>query len=193
MQESQMRISGWRGIMGIYTRAGDKGYTRNLLGEKVWKGDLWIELQGSIDEVNAGTGYLRSLNRQRTGRQDLDDMLKWIQYCLYQIGADNAAQYQETSISQEDIDSLEQAIDAYTLETGELHSFIYFSGNEAASYAQVLRSVTRRCERVFAKVLEDINYTLDYQYVNRLADYFFQLARYLNYVNGDAEERVTKA
>jgi cob(I)alamin adenosyltransferase len=174
--------------MKIYTKNGDKGYTSNFKGEKLWKGSLWIELQGNIDEINANVGHLRSLNQRITQQEDIDQMLEWIQYCLFRIGSDISLQFQVTYITDEMIEKLEKAIDTYTEKTGELHSFIHFNGNEAATYAHVIRSVTRRCERVFSKVLQEIDFTLDYQYVNRLSDYFFQLARYLNHVNGNAEE-----
>ncbi len=174
--------------MKIYTKAGDKGYTSNVKGEKLWKGSLWIELQGHVDELNAHIGHLRSLNQRVTKQKDIDDILEWIQYCLFRIGSDVSLQFQASYITDTMIERLEKAIDSYTEKTGELHSFIHFSGNEAATYAQVTRSVTRRCERVFAKVIHELDFTLDYQYVNRLSDYFFQLARYLNHVNGDSEE-----
>jgi cob(I)alamin adenosyltransferase len=175
--------------MKIYTKTGDKGYTSNVKGERVFKGGLWIELQGSIDEINAGIGHIRSLNNKVTKLEDIDTFLEWIQYCLFRIGTDISRQFDSAYITDEMIEKLELAIDAYTEKTGTLKSFLHFSGNEVATYTHVVRSVTRRGERVFVRVLEEFGeYPTDYQFINRLADYFFQLARYFNVMNGDAEE-----
>ena len=175
--------------MKIYTKTGDQGYTSNLKGERLFKGGLWMELQGSVDEINAGIGHIRSLNQRITKLEEIDVFLEWIQYCLFRIGSDISAQFDQVYITQEMIEKLEKAIDAYTEKTGAMKSFLHFSGNEVATYTHVVRSVTRRGERAFVRALEEKGeFPTDYQFINRLADYFFQLARYFNVMNGDQEE-----
>ncbi|MBC7961092.1 MAG: cob(I)yrinic acid a,c-diamide adenosyltransferase [Vallitaleaceae bacterium] len=178
--------------MKIYTKKGDQGFTTNIKGEKISKGDLMIELQGSIDEVNAGVGYLRSIcNKMLTSTQklEIDQNLKDIQHTLFRIGGDVTYQFAQLYVKEEDLQALEKGIDSMTEKTGELKNFIYYSGHVASTYCQVLRSVTRRAERVFVRAIEgQYEATLDYQYMNRLADYFFTLGRYLNLLEGEVEE-----
>lgn len=194
--------------MPIYTRQGDYGQTSNFYGDKISKGSLLIELQGSIDEINSGVGHLRSLIDKEVNnladdvdltlfnslRQDLAD----IQYAMFRIGSDVTTGFGQVLISKEEIDYLEKRIDVMTSKTGVLQRFIYLSGHPTATYAHVLRSVTRRCERVFVRHVEELLHhqriqqvPVDYQYVNRLADYLFQTARYLNYVFKIEEEEMT--
>lgn len=170
--------------MKIYTKTGDQGYTSNVKGERIFKGDDLIELQGAIDEVNAGIGYLRSINKST-----LDEQLKEIQHTLFRIGGDVSSQFSSHYVTQEDLAFLEKGIDDMTEQTGALKNFIYYSGNEAAAYCQVVRSVVRRAERAFVRVIEGkYVYDLDYQFMNRLADYFFALARYMNHSEGQEDE-----
>ncbi len=96
--------------MKIYTKAGDKGYTSNVKGEKLWKGSLWIELQGHVDELNAHIGHLRSLNQRVTKQKDIDDILEWIQYCLFRIGSDVSLQFQASYITDTMIERLEKPL-----------------------------------------------------------------------------------
>ncbi len=194
--------------MPIYTRQGDYGQTSNFYGDKVSKGSLLIELQGSIDEINSGVGHLRSLINNEVSNladnvdRDLFDVLckdlANIQYAMFRIGSDVTTGFGQELVSKEEIDYLEQRIDTMTQKTGVLHHFIYMSGHVTATYTHVVRSVTRRCERVFVRHVEELleqkviqQVPVDYQYINRLADYLFQTARYLNYVFKIEEEEMT--
>lgn len=177
--------------MKIYTKKGDQGGTSNVLGEKLWKGDIIIELNGGVDEVNSNIGYLRSLVVNIKDMEQLkyvDDMLKEIQYTLFRVGADVSSRFTNKQVSSEDVEFLEKEIDAMTYKLQPLKNFIYYSGTEVAAYSHVVRSVTRRVERVFVRALEDKEYPADYQYINRLSDFFHTLARYINYIEGEQEE-----
>lgn len=186
--------------MGIYTKKGDQGRTSNLLGESLFKDSPIIDLQGHIDEINAGVGYLRGLVKQHQEhtaieiKEQIDSLLKDIQYALFRVGGDIASKFNENYILEEDIKDLERGIDDMTLKMGALNHFIYYNGTISATYCQVLRSVIRRGERVFVKGLElmewEGSYPLDYQYINRLSDYCFTLGRYLNYIDGQEEEKM---
>lgn len=178
--------------MKIYTKTGDEGYTSNIMGQKIFKGDPIIELQGSIDEVNACIGYLRSVGEKTLTnkvKEAIDSQLRDIQYTIFRIGGDVTSSFTSAYVTEKDVDFLENEIDKMTDKTGALKNFIYFSGNEAATYCHVVRSVVRRAEREFVRTINGrFDYTLDYKYINRLADYFFTLARYMNYIEGDEEE-----
>lgn len=178
--------------MKIYTKNGDQGFTTNIKGEKIHKGDDLIELQGSIDEANAGIGYLRSVYA-RIGtapvKEQLDEQMRRIQHVLFKIGGDVSSLFARHYATEEDLQELEIQIDWMTEQMGVLKHFICYSGNEAAAYCQVLRSISRRAERAFARVIKDETVpSLDFKYMNRLADYLFTLGRYLNYVEGTEEE-----
>lgn len=177
--------------MKIYTKTGDRGTTSDLLGRRISKGDIKIELQGSIDEVNAGIGYLRALLKSvelPENSFDVDTALKNAQNTLFKIGSDVSSDFTSKYINDSDISVLEQSIDIMTDSVAPLQSFIYYSGCEAAAYSHVLRSITRRAERVFVRHMEGKEYNPDYQYINRLSDFFFALSRYINVLSNTPEE-----
>lgn len=186
--------------MKIYTKAGDFGMTSTITGERISKASYLMETQGSIDEVNSYIGYLRALLAKYGSTCSnplavisINEFLKKVQHMLFCVGADLTHQFAKHYVKEEDILELENYIDVMTAETGSLKSFIYLSGHETASYAHIIRSVTRRAERQFVALLQagekqETDIPNDYKYMNRLADYFFQLARYLNFLFGAEEE-----
>jgi cob(I)alamin adenosyltransferase len=119
---------------------------------------------------------------------DLDSGLRDIQYALFRIGGDVSANFSGNYIKEADIDYLEKSIDLMENATGPLENFIYYSGSEAATYCHVVRSAARRAERVFVRYMENKEYNLDYQYINRLSDYLFSLARYINLLSKVPDE-----
>ena len=180
-------------IIKIYTKTGDQGYTSNVKGERIFKGDILIELQGSIDEVNGNIGYFRSLvdksHISLDEKTTINKQLKAIQFNLFLLGGDVSSVFDKQYLNSSDIEMLETNIDRMMEGIGELKNFIYYSGNEMATYCQVVRSIVRRAERIFARVLElKPIHSLDYQYINRLADYFFTLGRYMNFIDKREEE-----
>ena len=177
--------------MKIYTKTGDKGTTSDVLGQRVSKADIKMELQGSIDEINAGVGHLRALINITDSNEittNIDNTLRDIQYTLFMIGSDVSSDFNNNYVKVSDISSLEQSIDIMSNIVGQLQSFIYYSGNQASTYCQVVRSVVRRAERVFVRHMENKRFNLDYQFVNRLSDYLFTLSRYINHISETSEE-----
>lgn len=177
--------------MKIYTKTGDKGTTANVLGQRISKGDIMLELQGTVDEVNVNVGYLRAMLKDIPMKEqpfDIDKSLRDVQYALFRIGTDISSNFTYEYVKEAEIAAMEQSIDIMTDAVEPLKNFIYYSGNIASTYCQVIRSVVRRAERIFVRHLEGKDYNLDYQYINRLSDYFFTLARYLNFLTGTNEE-----
>ena len=177
--------------MKIYTKTGDQGTTSDLLGQRVSKADIKMELQGSIDEINAGIGYLRALLRSAETYEavmNIDHSLRDIQYTLFMIGGDVSSDFNKNYVKLSDIKSLELNIDIMTSNVGQLQNFIYYSGTLASTYCQLIRSVVRRAERVFVTHMENKQYNLDYQYINRLSDFLFTLSRYINHISNTPEE-----
>lgn len=179
--------------MKIYTKNGDAGYTTNILGEKYLKSDQFMELQGSIDEINAHVGVLRNkvVNLTEEETAYIDSLLKTVQYNLYQIGAELSNNFTKIIITEESLSFLEKNIDKMTEEMQPLKSFLYYSGAEEAVYCHVIRTIVRRTERVFVRFNENRGakeYSFSYKYINRLSDFFFTLARYINFVCGIEDE-----
>jgi cob(I)alamin adenosyltransferase len=178
----------------IYTKTGDQGYTTNLLSNKYSKADIEMEVQGSIDEINAYVGLLRSkmkltlVNYEKNIYVRLDNTLKSIQYHLYLIGVEISTEYTKIYIKDEEISFLEKEIDFMIDNTEPLKSFIYYNGSENSTTCHVIRTIVRRSERVFVRALDNKTYPKCYKYVNRLSDFFYALSRYINYLDGEKDE-----
>ncbi|MFD0825905.1 cob(I)yrinic acid a,c-diamide adenosyltransferase [Neobacillus sp. M.A.Huq-85] len=169
--------------MRIYTRTGDKGKT-SIIGGRVDKDDTRVEAYGTVDEVNCFVGQ---------AIQELDPVLfadvladlETIQHELFDCGGDlaNVSEKREIKLHKESIDYLEKKIDEYIEEAPELERFILPGGTKPAASIHIARTVTRRAERLVVKLIKaDSNAPeLALQYLNRLSDYFFALARVINY------------
>jgi cob(I)alamin adenosyltransferase len=179
-------------ILSIYTKKGDRGTTSNVLGNIYSKADIMIELQGGVDEINANVGLLRSKlwndvpNVQEL--QKIDVFLKKIQYNLFLLGVEISMEFTKSKVRLAEVEVMEQEIDYMTNRMNPLKNFIYQSGSEAAAQAHVVRSITRRVERVFVRTLEGREFPESYKYLNRVSDYFFTLARFLNNLASNPEE-----
>lgn len=183
----------------IYTRNGDEGYTSNLLNKKCYKGDIEIELQGEMDEVNAQMGFLRSLVKASVKEHDnsslnhIDSILKKIQYHLYLLGIEISTEFTEIHISEDEVKFLEREIDYLLDNTVPIKTFIYYSGSKTSTFSHVIRTAVRKSERTFVRLLENKKYPISYKYINRLSDYFFALSRYLNDLEGIEDEVLNHA
>jgi ATP:cob(I)alamin adenosyltransferase len=180
--------------MKIYTGHGDSGRTNTLSGAKPLKSSTLIQLNGSLDEVSASTGYLISLIGGHANHTDVRDNLIWIQNVLYHIGIEISSDFSRLYIDQGCVAELESRIDRLDQQNDPLTEFILYSGTAPATYAQVTRAVTRRCERDYVALLSEISQEApqSYVFINRLSDYFFVLSRYLNKCNGIKEATVSK-
>lgn len=170
----------------IYTRGGDKGQTSLGDGARVAKHDLRVEAYGTVDEANAALG----LARQHT-KGDAEEMLRRIQDDLFDLGADlcfpenqddaKASKREALRIADSQVKRLEAEIDGMNAELEPLNSFILPGGTPEAAYLHFARTVVRRAERHMAKLaeIEAVN-PAALQYINRLSDHLFVLARFLN-------------
>ncbi|HAN77060.1 MAG TPA: cob(I)yrinic acid a,c-diamide adenosyltransferase [Bacteroidales bacterium] len=168
--------------MKIYTKGGDKGQTSLLSGTRLAKYNLRIEAYGTVDELNAFTGYLRDL----LVLDDVRETLFLIQNKLFNVGSLLAAEgkekeYKLNEISEADILKLEQEMDRMDLELPELRNFILPGGHPAVSAAHICRTVCRRAERLAVELAVEHNVNeFIIKYLNRLSDYFFMLSRYIS-------------
>lgn len=170
--------------MKIYTKTGDQGITSGLDQKPVSKNDLRIDAIGSIDETNSALGVIRahlsdiSLSRKIDLAQD--DLFSIGSY----LSSDN-----DSFISHLDVEKLENQIDEWTTELPPLRNFILPGGSTAAAHAHVARSISRRAERSLVSLTKKhtVHPTV-LQYINRLSDWLFTLARYINLQSGSGEK-----
>ena len=172
--------------MKIYTKTGDSGQTSLLDGKRVEKYHPKIEAYGSVDELNCFIGCLRT--EIQSNSIEIDQDLQSIQSLLFQIGSALAATKSEDihkylQASDAPIENLEKAMDEMSAQLPELKNFILPGGVRTASYSHICRSVARRAERKIVQ-LEDENLQWAVRFMNRLSDYFFVLARFLNHRAG---------
>src|SRR5438552_17193469 len=125
----------------IYTRGGDKGLTSLGDGDRVAKHDPRVEAYGRVDEANAVLGVTRLYVKG-----EVDRMLKRIQNDLFDLGADLCrpiADERALRIASQQVDRLEQEIDALNAKLAPLNSFVLPGGTPGAAYLHMARTVVR--------------------------------------------------
>lgn len=180
--------------MKIYTKTGDQGSTSLSSGERVSKSTLRVDAYGTVDELNSYIGLFRVLLANKTfeSTAKIGELLFETQNELFNIG---------THLSTKDIQKsaplqldnlypkkLETEMDRMTSTLSPLKNFILPGGSLLAAHAHILRTICRRAERLVVAVYD--TEPLDPQvilHLNRLSDYFFVLARYLNHKEGTPE------
>jgi len=171
--------------MQIYTRTGDKGYTRLIGGSQIAKDSKRVVAYGTVDELNSVVGIAASMSEKFN---DLQKELNTIQQYLFDCGNDlaNPAIDATYRMTKENTLWLEERIDFYSDKAPTVESFILPGGTTLASYLHFARTVARRAEReiVSFQWSNDTNPEA-VRFVNRLSDYFFAVARFVN-----AEENV---
>jgi cob(I)alamin adenosyltransferase len=171
----------------IYTRTGDDGTTALGSGRRVAKYDLRVEAYGTLDEANATIG----LARMHTKGSDpgLDAMLARIQNDLFDLGADVCfpAETKDArgrlAVTDTQVERLEAEIDALNRELEPLRSFVLPGGSEASSFLHLARTVSRRAERLMVELAAREGEPVGpeaLRYINRLSDFLFVAARFVN-------------
>jgi cob(I)alamin adenosyltransferase len=174
----------------IYTRTGDCGETSLGSGERRLKNDLRIEAYGTIDEANCAIGLARVSTSTIPNCARVDAMLLCIQNDLFDLGADLCMpesdappEFESLRIIQSQVDRLERKIDELNAELSPLLSFVLPGGTAAAAALHLARTVARRAERqlvALAQIPGEIVGDPALKYVNRLSDFLFVAARYVN-------------
>jgi len=170
--------------MKIYTKTGDDGTTGLFGGGRVPKDHPRVAAFGTVDELNASLGWIRSMRLPA----DVDAVLGRIQDELFMLGADLATPaYAKASshvrrVSAEDARWIEQEIDRFDAEIPPLTSFVLPGGDGAAAAVHLARAVCRRAERETVTLAgrETIGDAI-IVYLNRLSDFLFTLGRVLNH------------
>ncbi len=165
--------------MKIYTRTGDQGQTSLLGGTRVSKAHERIDAYGTVDELNSYLGLVRDQPVNASRR----DQLKAIQDRLFTIGSLLAADPGKEKpaipdLYEADVDALEEAMDEMNELLPDLRAFILPGGHPSVSFCHVARTVCRRAERlVIGLSTHETVPPIVIQYLNRLSDYLFVLAR----------------
>ncbi len=176
--------------MKIYTKTGDKGTTALFGGTRVAKHHIRIDSYGTVDELNSWIGLIRD--------QPIDtntkDTLIYIQDRLFTLGAILATDPEKLilksgkerlnipKVTTEDIELLEKEMDTMNDTLAPMTHFVLPGGHQSVSFCHITRCVCRRAERLATELYE--NEPFDervLQYLNRLSDYLFVLARKLSY------------
>lgn len=176
--------------MKIYTKTGDQGETGLFGAGRVSKDSPRIQAYGSVDELNALLGVVQSL----TDLEEVQEDLKKIQNDLFDVGSVLATpdpkQLEKIGsfVGSEDMIFLEKKIDFLEKDLSPLKNFILPGGDEVAAQLHVARTVCRRAERdiVHLNTLEKIDSQI-VVYMNRLSDFLFVLARWVNFKKGVVE------
>jgi cob(I)alamin adenosyltransferase len=184
--------------MKIYTASGDRGKTSLFSGERVSKASRRVEAYGDVDELNSVIGVLISsienedmqmVSHLRRIQSNLFDVGSWL---AVDPGSESASMLKK--ITPELTEVLEKFIDDINVKLPPLRGFILPGGCKSSGWSHIARTVCRRAERhvilaaeesVYAN--EDKNIKNIIVYLNRLSDYFFVLARYLNQISGVKE------
>jgi cob(I)alamin adenosyltransferase len=169
--------------MKIYTLTGDDGTTSLSGGRRVPKHNVRIEAYGSVDELIAWIGLLRSYPENLARK----DFLIYIQDQLMASAAALSADPdnpKSTSVVPADdcVKNVEAEIDRMENEMIPLHSFVLPGGNILVSQCHISRCVCRRAERSLIK-LKESEYIpeLVLKFLNRLSDYLFVLSRKIGF------------
>lgn len=168
----------------IYTGTGDNGTTSLAGGTRVAKDHLRVEAYGVIDELNAHIGLLAAA----LNNEDTKSFIEQIEHNLLTIGCNIANEQQSKYvISDNDITTLQKAIDKLEASLPPMREFIIPGSTEAAARANLCRTVCRRAERTLVSLQRECTITHNIMiYINRLSDYFFLLQRQL--LDGDEKK-----
>lgn len=165
--------------MSVYTKRGDKGFTSVLTKrrkeKRVRKDSNVIEAIGSVDELNTFIGVVVSLSKDKK----LIERLTQVQTNLFTIGSIIAGS--GLSFGKAETKKIEEQIDKIDQTLPPIKNFTLPRGSLVGAHLHQARSVSRRAERNFVKVVKSLNIPNAVSiYLNRLSDYFFILARLEN-------------
>ena len=177
-------------ITRVYTRTGDKGETSLVGGVRIKKSDIRLEAYGTVDELSAHLGLLVSMMAEGEER----DFIIRVQNNLFNVCTHLATDQSQTPLypsahlADGEIEAMEQRIDKLNGALPERQGFILPGGTTAAAQTHVCRTVCRRAERRIAALAEVATIAPEMQqYVNRLSDYLFILAKIINFNEGKSE------
>jgi cob(I)alamin adenosyltransferase len=180
----------------IYTKTGDLGETGLVSGNRTLKSDLRIDLYGELDELNSRLGFSCSQLSLELELQQTVNFLHHVQSAIFDLGSnlacelENRAKYNLPQISDQFIEDLELEIDKLDAELEPLKNFILPGGTNLSASIHLCRTNTRTVERKLIQYHQESGEELPFnsiKFLNRLSDYLFVLARYVNKLKGCEE------
>lgn len=180
----------------IYTKTGDKGETSLVSGNRISKSNLRIDLYGELDELNSRVGLCASQLETDLEFQQIVNFLHVLQSAIFDLGSnlacedENRLKYKLPQLTDEFITDLEQEIDRLDSELLPLKTFILPGGSIVSANLHLCRTNARKVERKLVFFNQTEGEPLPGNsiiFLNRLSDYFFVLARYVNKTKGVEE------
>ncbi len=171
----------------IYTKTGDEGKTSLVSGNRTFKSDLRIDLYGELDELNSRIGYSYALLPE--GMTEIKNFIHVIQSALFDLGSNMACEFENREkfnlpqLTEDLITQIEKEIDGMDKDLEPLKNFILPGGTAASASIHLARTGSRNVERKlvhYEHVTKEVLPPLSIIFLNRLSDYFFVLARYVN-------------
>lgn len=170
----------------IVTRTGDDGTTGLASGDRIGKDRLRVAALGDVDELNSAIGVLLA----ETLPADARDALLGVQHDLFDLGGELSLPG-HALISAAHLSRIEDLVTRFNAGLSPLKEFILPGGTRAAALAHLARTICRRAERTLVALVKENgnagnknpekNPQLQVQYLNRLSDLLFVLARSFNH------------
>lgn len=174
----------------IYTRTGDGGQTSLVGGQRVSKDSLRIDSYGTVDELNAYVGLVRTTVEESAVEHSefvaFAATLRRIQHELFNLGSILATlpediHPKQPQITTAEINRLEDEIDMANQNLPRLRSFVLPGGSRLDAELHICRTVCRRAERLLVRLLREGSVPAEaVRYLNRLSDAFFVWSRWAN-------------
>jgi cob(I)alamin adenosyltransferase len=177
-------------ITKVYTRTGDKGTTSLVGGVRIKKSSARLEAYGTVDELSAHLGLLAAMLPVGMERDNVIRAQNNLFNVCTHLATDQSQTplYPSAHLAEGETEFLEQEVDRMMQLLPERQGFVLPGGTQAAAQAHVARTVCRRAERRIATLAEEAEVGTDIQqYVNRLSDYLFVLAKIINFNSGQTE------
>ena len=182
-------------ITKVYTRTGDKGMTSLVGGLRISKTDSRLEAYGTTDELSSHLGLLCAMMANDGNKLEEERrLLIRCQNNLFIIGSYLAIDQTQTplydfaKLPQGETTLLEERIDSLMAALPEKQGFVLPGGTVSAAQCHVCRTVCRRAERRILELAQHAYVGEEIvEYVNRLSDYLFVLAKIINFNAGQRE------
>ena len=182
----------------VYTKKGDKGETSLVGGIRIAKDHPRMEAIGTVDELDSLVGLVRTFNSQKPAsdrRDKFDGILQTIQQWLFDLGHELACdpkhppkKGQVATMTEKQVQWLEQVLDAMNEELEPLDSFVLPGGTPVNAFLHQCRTVCRRAERVMVGLNRDDEVgPWAIAFINRLSDTFFIFSRWVACTMGEEE------
>ena len=170
--------------MKIYTKTGDQGTTSLVNNSRVSKNHPRVEAYGTVDELNAQIGMLRDMSNDQSITATLFEIQKvlFVVQTRLAIDPEKPCSLFLPDMRTQNVDFLEKEIDSMESLLGEFKAFLIPGGHPILSQCHITRCVCRRAERKIVSLSQQSEVeSLVLQYINRLSDYLFVLARFFTH------------